>query len=264
MKVRDLFIPGPGEPLRLRVYRPDTASTLPMILYVQGGAFTYGSPEAEEGRSLRYAAEVEAVVVSVDYRLAPEHPFPAATDDAYAALVWTAANAADLGGDPRRIAVAGGSAGGTVLRARDLDGPYVALQALTYPGLDAGATSASMREFTDTAVLNRAAMVRGWQYYASEHRTEPYASPLQAPDLDGLLHAVRPGAAWTQRASTAGASAHAGRAVGGGPVRVRGAPLAARSSPYEQTRRHRYAWRVRATTRPPGHSRKCRMSAPSS
>ncbi|MEV0263864.1 alpha/beta hydrolase fold domain-containing protein [Streptomyces sp. NPDC050617] len=89
------------------------------------------------------------------------------------------------------MAVAGGSAGGnlaaaTALRARDLDGPYVAFQALTYPGLDAGATSASMREFTDTPVLNRAAMRQGWQYYAPRSHSAPYASPLRADDLDGL------------------------------------------------------------------------------
>ncbi|MEU7204367.1 alpha/beta hydrolase [Streptomyces sp. NPDC045470] len=191
VQVRDLFIPGPGGQLRLRVYRPDTRDSLPMILYVHGGAFTYGSPEAEEERSLRYARDVEAVVVSVDYRLAPEHPYPAAADDAYAALTWIAANAAQIGGDPERIAVAGGSAGGniaasTVLRARDLDGPHIVFQALTYPGVDGGLTSASVREFTDTPVLNRAAMELAWRYYAEESHPEPYASPIRAADLGGL------------------------------------------------------------------------------
>ncbi|MEV0263137.1 alpha/beta hydrolase [Streptomyces sp. NPDC050617] len=194
VKVEDLFIPGPGSPggkLRLRVYRPVTDQVLPVILYTHGGAFTYGSPEAEEGRSLRYAAEAEAVVVSVDYRLAPEHPFPAAADDAYAALVWVGEHAAEIGGDAERIAVAGGSAGGnlaaaTALRARDLDGPRVVFQALTYPGLDADLASASARELTDTPVLNRAAMQRGWQYYAPGSHSAPYASPLQAADLGGL------------------------------------------------------------------------------
>ncbi|MGX9230143.1 alpha/beta hydrolase fold domain-containing protein [Streptomyces albus] len=151
--VRDLYIPGPGGQLRLRVYRPGTPEVLPMILYVHGGAYTYGSPEAEEGRSLRYARDARAVVVSVDYRLAPEHPFPAAADDAYAALAWIAANSAELGGDPSRIAVAGGSAGGniaasTVLRARDQAGPRLLFQSLTYPGVDAGLTTDSAREFT--------------------------------------------------------------------------------------------------------------------
>ncbi|MFI0263128.1 alpha/beta hydrolase [Streptomyces sp. NPDC017056] len=191
VQVRDLFIPGPGGRLRLRVYRPDTRHDLPMILYVHGGAFTYGSPEAEEERSLRYARDVSAVVVSVDYRLAPEHPYPAAADDAYAALTWIAANAAQVGGDPERIAVAGGSAGGniaasTVLRARDLGGPHVVFQSLTYPGVDGGLTSGSAREFTDTPVLNRGAMELAWRYYAEESHSAPYASPSRAADLGGL------------------------------------------------------------------------------
>ncbi|MFI2241091.1 alpha/beta hydrolase [Streptomyces chrestomyceticus] len=191
VKVRDLYIPGPAGQLRLRVYRPETPDALPMILYVHGGAFTYGSPEAEEGRALRYARDARAVVVSVDYRLAPEHPYPAAADDAYAALAWIAAHPAALGGDRARIAVAGGSAGGniaaaTVLRARDEEGPYVLFQSLTYPGVDGSLTSASVREFTDTPVLNRGAMELAWQYYAKDSHTDPYASPLRAADLGGL------------------------------------------------------------------------------
>ncbi|MFH9426567.1 alpha/beta hydrolase [Streptomyces sp. NPDC017529] len=193
VKVRDLYIPGPAGQLRLRIYRPDTPDTpdLPMILYVHGGAFTYGSPEAEEGRAVRYARDARAVVVSVDYRLAPEHPYPAAADDAYAALAWIAAHPAELGGDRARIAVAGGSAGGniaaaTVLRARDQAGPHVLFQSLTYPGVDGSLTSASVREFTDTPVLNRGAMELAWQYYAKDSHADPYASPLHAADLGGL------------------------------------------------------------------------------
>ncbi|MGW7517518.1 alpha/beta hydrolase [Streptomyces sp. NPDC054796] len=191
VKVRDLFIPGPGGQLRLRVYRPDTSEDLPMILYVHGGAYTYGSPEAEEGRALRYAREARAVVASVDYRLAPEHPFPAASDDAYAALTWIAANAAELGGDAARIAVAGGSAGGniaasTVLRARDQAGPHVLFQSLTYPGVDGGLTTGSARELTDTPVLNRAALELAVRYYAEDSHADPYAFPIRAADLGGL------------------------------------------------------------------------------
>ncbi|CAL9645862.1 alpha/beta hydrolase [Streptomyces sp. enrichment culture] len=192
VEVRDLFIPGPGGgKLRLRVYRPDTPDVLPVVLYVHGGAYTYGSPEAEEGRSLRYARDARAVVVSVDYRLAPEHPFPAAADDAYAALVWVAANAGEVGGDPARIAVAGGSAGGniaasTVLRARDQAGPRILFQLLTYPGVDAGLTTDSAREFTDTPVLNRAALEWAVRYYAKDSHADPYAFPIRAADLGGL------------------------------------------------------------------------------
>ncbi|MCK7627388.1 alpha/beta hydrolase [Streptomyces sp. RS10V-4] len=189
--VADLFVPGPGGPLRLRVYRPTTDGELPVILYLHGGAFVYGSPEAEEEHALRYAGEAEAVVVSVDYRLAPEHPYPAAADDAYAALTWLAAHAAEVGGDPRRIAVAGGSAGGnlaaaTVLRARDLAGPRVVFQLLLYPVLDSGMASASMRESTDVPILNRSATELAWRYYAPGRGSSPYASPLRAADLSGL------------------------------------------------------------------------------
>ncbi|MFI0742011.1 alpha/beta hydrolase [Streptomyces sp. NPDC021100] len=189
--VRDLCIPGPGGRLRLRVYRPDTPEDLPVILYVHGGAFTYGSPEAEEGRSLRYARDVRAVVVSVDYRLAPEHPYPAAADDAYAALTWIAADPTGIGGDPARIAVAGGSAGGniaasTALRARDQAGPRVLFQSLTYPVVDGSLTTASVREFTDTPVLNRGAMGLAWAYYAKDTHPDPYASPIRAAGLGGL------------------------------------------------------------------------------
>ncbi|WP_411144381.1 alpha/beta hydrolase [Streptomyces sp. x-80] len=195
VRAEDLFIPGPGGQLRLRVYRPATDGTLPVVLYLHGGAFTYGSPEAEEEHALRYARDAEAVVVSVDYRLAPEHPYPAAADDAYAALTWLAGNAAEVGGDPDRIAVAGVSAGGnlaaaTALRARDLGGPRLLFQLLLYPAVDGGMTSASLRECTDTPVLNRAAVELAWRHYTGGNSPAPYASPAEAADLSGLPPAL--------------------------------------------------------------------------
>ncbi|MDJ1137302.1 alpha/beta hydrolase [Streptomyces iconiensis] len=195
VKVEDLFIPGPGGQLRLRVYRPTAEETLPVVLYLHGGAFTYGSPEAEEDHALLYAVEARTVVVSVDYRLAPEHPFPAAPDDAYAALTWLAAHAAEIGGDPERIALMGVSAGGniaasTAQRARDLGGPKVAFQLLTYPVTDSHQASASLREATDTPVLNQTAAAWAWHYYTGGDNHTPYASPLQATDLSGLPPAL--------------------------------------------------------------------------
>ncbi|OKI02612.1 lipase [Streptomyces sp. CB02923] len=191
VKVKNLYIPGPAGHLRLRVYRPGAPEDLPVILYVHGGAYTYGSPEAEEGRALRYARDAQAVVVSVDYRLAPEHPYPAAADDAYAALAWIAASPAEFGGGPGRIAVAGGSAGGniaasTVLRARDQAGPRVLFQSLTYPGVDGSLSTASAREFTGTPVLNRGALELAVRYYAKDSHAAPYVSPVRAADLSGL------------------------------------------------------------------------------
>ncbi|WP_225842574.1 alpha/beta hydrolase [Streptomyces albus] len=111
--------------------------------------------------------------------------------DACTALLWTAANAAEMGGDPARIAVAGGSAGGniaasTVLRARDRAGPRILFRLLTYPGVDAGLTTHSAREFTDTPVLNRAVLEWAVRYYARDSHTAPYAFPVRAADLGGL------------------------------------------------------------------------------
>jgi len=134
-----------------------------------------------------------AIVVSVGYRLAPEHRFPAAPDDAYAALCWVAEHATDWGADPRRIAVAGDSAGGalaaaTCLRARDLGGPPIACQLLIYPVTDCLA----QREEVPDSLLTAAGMRWYIEQYLTrpEHGEHPYASPMRAPDLTGLPPAV--------------------------------------------------------------------------
>jgi acetyl esterase/lipase len=140
------------------------------------------------------AGEVGAVVVSVDYRLAPEHPFPAGVEDCYAALAWLAAHAAELGVDPARIAVAGQSAGGglaaaTALLARDRGGPALCFQLLEIPELDDRLDTPSMRAFTDTPLWNRPNAVWSWKHYlGASHAGEPsaYAAPARAKDLAGL------------------------------------------------------------------------------
>jgi acetyl esterase len=137
------------------------------------------------------------VVVSVAYRLAPEHPYPAGLEDCYAALVWLAGHAAELGVDPARLAVAGGSAGGGLsaalaLLARDRGGPALCFQYLAIPELDDRLTTPSMQAFVDTPLWNRPSAVRSWEYYlgpglaAGSDDVPPYAAPSRATDLAGL------------------------------------------------------------------------------
>ncbi|MEZ0095082.1 alpha/beta hydrolase [Streptacidiphilus sp. EB129] len=181
--------------LRLRVYRTAGAEVQPLILLLHSGAFVFGRPETEEARALRYATDVGAVVVSVDYRHAPEHPYPAAAEDAYTGLLWAVEHAAELGADPHRLAVAGCSAGGTLaaataLRARDTAGPAIRFQLLMYAGLDDRLATASVREFTDIPVLTRFALERAWEYYGPDGAPDGYAAPARAADLAGLPPAL--------------------------------------------------------------------------
>ncbi|WP_431045696.1 alpha/beta hydrolase fold domain-containing protein [Streptomyces sp. P1-3] len=125
------------------------------------------------------------------YRLAPEHPFPAALDDAYATLTWTSEHAAELGIDPERIAVGGHSAGGglaaaVALRARDQQGPPIRLQLLNQPPLDDRQETWSARNFTGTPWMNRDKITAAWRHYLSSQPATPYAAPARAADLAGL------------------------------------------------------------------------------
>lgn len=141
--VTDRTIPGPAGDLPVRVYVPASDGPHPVVVFFHGGGFVVGSLDGYDDPCRLLTSAAEAVVVSVDYRLAPEHPFPAAVEDAYAATEWVAAHAGDLPGeaDAGRLAVAGDSAGGTLaavvsLAARDRDGPHVDAQALIYPSVD--------------------------------------------------------------------------------------------------------------------------------
>ncbi|MCX4734282.1 alpha/beta hydrolase [Streptomyces sp. NBC_01363] len=192
-------VPGAaGAPeVPVTVFRPTGAGTaLPAVLYVHGGGFILEEGDGDRALAARWAAELGAVVVAVRYRLAPEHPYPAATDDCYAALEWLAANAAGLGADPARIAVAGISAGGGLaaalaLLARDRGGPELCFQLLDIPELDDRLETPSMREFTDTPVWNRPNAVHSWRAYLGADRdpaapVPAYAAPARAEDLSGL------------------------------------------------------------------------------
>jgi acetyl esterase/lipase len=153
-----------------------------------------GSIEMMDPWCQKVAADLDAIVVSVEYRLAPEHPFPAGIDDCYAALRWTAANAAELGIDPARLAIAGQSAGGglaagTALMARDRGGPALCFQLLEIPELDDRLDTPSMLAFQDTPLWNRPNAVWSWKHYLGpKHAGEPspYAAPARAKDLSGL------------------------------------------------------------------------------
>lgn len=190
--------PTPGEELLdvtdlsdppVRVYRPKgVAGDLPGLLYLHGGGFCLGSVATEHPLCVQLALALQCVIVSVEYRLAPEHPYPAGLDDCYAALV----HLAQMDGvDPRRVAVHGLSAGGglaaaTVLKARDLGTPAVCFQSLGIPELDDRLETPSMQAFTGTPLWSRPQAVLSWQYYLGGRPADAYAAPARAEDLAGL------------------------------------------------------------------------------
>lgn len=192
---RELQIPGfeGGPDARILLFEPvERRRPSPGIVYIHGGGFVLGSAETEAGGAAVLAAELGAVVASVDYRLAPEHPYPAGLDDCYATLVWLAGQE-DLGIHPARIAVAGNSAGGGLsaalaLRARDHGGPPLCFQFLGIPELDDRLETPSMRDYVDTPMWNRPSAELSWDWYLGSDRSDvpPYASPARAEDLAGL------------------------------------------------------------------------------
>ncbi|HYW26177.1 MAG TPA: alpha/beta hydrolase [Terriglobales bacterium] len=139
--IEDRSVPGPDGDIPVRLYRPDVSPAPPLVLYFHGGGWTIGSIEGHDPVCRALANRTGSAVLSVEYRLGPEHRFPAAIDDAWAATTWAASHAADLGADPERLAVAGDSAGGNLaavvaLQARDAGGPRIAFQYLIYPATD--------------------------------------------------------------------------------------------------------------------------------
>ncbi|MFF7214747.1 alpha/beta hydrolase [Streptomyces sp. NPDC008238] len=198
--VREATVPGPpGAPdVRVHVYRPaGHRARLPALLYLHGGGFVIGLVDFFRNETTRIAAEVGAVVVSVDYRVAPEHPYPAALEDCHAALCWLAGHADALGVDPGRIGVAGESAGGNLaaavaLYARDHGGPALRMQYLGVPMLDDRLTTPSMQTFVDTPGLDRRGVQHSWDRYLGGRGlrggsdVSPYAAPARARELAGL------------------------------------------------------------------------------
>ncbi|URN10286.1 alpha/beta hydrolase [Actinomadura madurae] len=196
--IQDRTVPGPpgAPPVPVRVYRPREASgPVPVLVYFHGGGFVTGSLDNEHERCVTFAAEDGVAVVSAGYRLAPEHPYPAGFDDCYAATVWAHEHAGEFGGDPERVAVGGGSAGGALaatvaLRARDEGGPPLVFQMLLYPVLDDRMDTPSMRTFTRPPLFNRTDVEHMWRHYLGGRTAVPaYAAPARAEDLSGLPRA---------------------------------------------------------------------------
>ncbi|MEK6239458.1 MAG: alpha/beta hydrolase, partial [Planctomycetales bacterium] len=176
-----------------RIYWPETKGNSPSLIYYHGGGWVVGSLNTHDVICRSLAASAACVVVSVDYRLAPEHRFPAAAEDAYAAACWVVENADVLGVDPEKIAVGGDSAGGnlaavTALAARDRGGPSLAFQLLLYPVTDCRFDTPSYNQFASGHMLTRDAMRWFWDQYVEHEsdRANPVASPLRAEDLRGL------------------------------------------------------------------------------
>jgi acetyl esterase len=193
-RVQELEIPGPAGAMRARLYAPAGAKpAAPLLVFYHGGGWVIGDLDTHDGVCRFLAANSGATVLSVDYRLAPEHPFPAAVEDAQAAFGWAAQHAADLGADPARIAVGGDSAGGnlaavTCVLARDSGGPRPAMQLLIYPATDAADTYPSRQLFADGFLLTRTDMDWFEGHYLPEpgSAADPRVSVLRAEDLSGL------------------------------------------------------------------------------
>ena len=177
-----------------RIYRPIGSGPFPVVMMFHGGGWVIGDLDTADCQSREVCAGAGAVVISVDYRLAPEHRFPAAAEDCYSAVLWAADNASAYDGDTSSLAVAGDSAGGNLAAvvaqmARDRRGPAIAFQLLVYPvtdGIDFG--RASYRDNAEGYLLTAEAMHWFWDHYAPtpDDRRHPYASPLLADDLSGL------------------------------------------------------------------------------
>jgi acetyl esterase len=196
-QVEDLEAPGPAGPIALRLYRPKLEGPLPVVVYFHGGGWTIGSIETHDHYCRSLANASGCAVLSVEYRLAPEHPFPAAWEDAYAATDWIATHAARLQIGAGKLHVAGDSAGGNLaatvaLAARDRGVPAIKSQVLIYPITDCRVDTESYQRNADGYHLTRDTMIWFWKHYLKDpgDGEQPYASPLRAGDLSSLPPAM--------------------------------------------------------------------------
>ena len=196
--IEERTIPGPGGDIPIRIYIPEGPTPLPILLFFHGGAWVLGNLDTEEDTCLALARLTPCIAVSVDYRLAPEHPYPSALDDCYATLQWAAEKADTFGGDQGRIAVSGESAGGNLaaalaLMSRHRKGPAIAFQLLFYPVTNlAEWNTESHRAFREGFFLKEEDMAGARSLYAPNEAdwSSPYLSPLLATDLRGLPPAL--------------------------------------------------------------------------
>jgi acetyl esterase len=197
-RVEERTIPGPSGDIRLRLYWPDAARPVPAIVYYHGGGHVIGSLDTHDLIARNLCAGAGALVASVDYRMGPEHKFPAAVEDSWAALGWVHDNAAGLGADPARLGVHGDSAGANLaavvaLMARDAGGPQLRLQSLVYPVADYTLSSASYTKYAEgCGVLTKAAMAWFRDHYlrSAADAEDWHASPLKATSFAGVAPAV--------------------------------------------------------------------------
>jgi len=190
-RIEDRTCPGPNGPVRVRLYHPKGVGPHPITLYIHGGGFVIGSPETTDGICQSLAVGAQSLVISPDYRLAPEAPFPTGLDDCWAALHWTASQAETLGGDARRLAVGGDSSGGNfaaaIAQMAGRSGPPLQHQLLLYPVLDHNFETGSYAEFAQGYFLTAEMMRWFWrQYLPGADKDDLRASPLRENALTNL------------------------------------------------------------------------------
>ena len=195
--VEDRVIPGPAGEIPIRIYTPQGSSPFPVLLFFHTGGWMNGNLDAQDPMCRRLTRLAECIIVSVDYRLAPEHPFPAAPEDCYAATQWVATHATEFQGDASRIAVGGDSSGANLatvvaLMARERGGPKLVFQLMLFPATDFRLNTPSMEELGEGYNVTKSLMIWITDNYLPnpEDRTNPLASPLLAPDLSGLPPAL--------------------------------------------------------------------------
>lgn len=195
--IEDRTIPGPAGAIPVRIYHPDPGTALPALVYFHGGGGVIGSIDSHDHITRALAARAQCVVISVDYRLAPENPFPAGVEDAFAATRWVAANAGEVDVDPTRLAVGGDSAGGnlaavTAQRARDEGGPPLRFQLLIYPSVNAAWDPDELDPDLETPIYNKRMKMwfRECCLPGEGDALHHWASPLRAENLAGLPRAL--------------------------------------------------------------------------
>jgi acetyl esterase len=196
-RIEERLIPGPQSDIPLRLYYPHSDPPYALLVYYHGGGWVIGDLDTHDALCQALAKTSQCLVVAVDYRLAPEHPYPAAIEDAYAATCWAADNAVSLHADPKRLAVIGDSAGGALatvvsMMARDKGGPEISLQVLIYPITDYNFDTPSYSKNAQGYMLSRELMQWFWNHYLEDITVagHPYVSPLRAQNLDGLPQAM--------------------------------------------------------------------------
>ena len=192
--IEDRIVAGPADnpALRVRTYRPAATSTdLPAIVLIHGGGMIMGTPEGEDYTATALCESIGAVVISIDYRLAPENPHPAPLEDCFAAWTWITSHAQELGIDLNRVALYGESAGGglalgTALLIRDRGGASPAFVSAIYPMIDDSHSTPSSHEVLDVGVWDRDTNIEAWEWYLAGQEADHYAAPARAVDLTGL------------------------------------------------------------------------------